>query len=897
MNTPSILRCGSILATVLWMAFASLLTLQAQDSASYLQTFDGFADGTTDLEDDSEMSSSTDTAMVVEGALQLTDDAVRSTSAGFFTPSLGDVAKSGWTATFDYLLFDAEGGNPPADGFSFNWGLIEPGSSGSEEGFGTGLSVEFDTWNNGEGEAGHNIAVDGADIDDGFLEDDPLVDDEFHRVQISWVAMGEDNGAISVLVDGEALFQDFETPDLFPEGDWIFAFAARTGGATETLLIDNLSINAPPPAVYSQDFNGLDDGDTDLEDGTTIESTPADVASVQGNALRITDDATVSTAAGFFIPGLGEQQNVGFSADFNFSLFDEEGDNPPADGFSFNFGAIEPGTSGSEEGFGTGLSVEFDTWNNGEGEAGFNVAVDNVDVPDGFVPAADAPPAAMAALAGDGQFHAARVEYHFLDEEGSITFSIDGEPIFDNIPVPDFVPLEDFNFAFAARTGGATETLLIDDLIISAPPAPAPPGDDPKIETVGTLNFGAVSGTATATLTVMNVGESKDLVVESGALSGDDAAAYSLVTALPVTIPPGGSADLEVSVTAPNEPGNLNAVLTLQNNDARERAQMWGVALLASPSVAGQDYTQDFDGFDDEETDLGDDSIIEDNNGTARVVDGALTLTEDGTGGSQASFKTPVLGDYSGGFTATFDLAIFAEVGQNPADGLSFSWGDIPEVGTAGEEGYNQGLTVSFDTWNNGGESADTGVGLDIKLDGSLVEPEDGFLREDFFENDDGFFENQFLTLDGEFRPVVISWEPGGEGGFVSVSIGEETFFDKLPLPEFVPLPSFRVAFGARTGGAHETVRIDNLFIGSGGPPTQLGLRFTDIVFDSTTRNCTITWASRPGRLYIIDAGGDFQNWEELQDGFESEGDSTSFTEEGIPADTQERYYRVRLEE
>ena len=747
--------------------------------ACYRQDFDGFDDETTDLEDDSVMFSTTDTAFVVDNALQLTDDAVGSTNAGFITPSLGDPATLGWKATFDMLLFDEEGGNPPADGVSFNWGLIEDGASGSEEGYGTGLSVEFDTWNNGAGEAGHNVAVEGVDAPDGYIPEVPLVDGEFHRYEITWLRNGEDSGTITVLRDGEPLFEDIETPDLIPEEDWTFAYAARTGGATETVLIDNLIIYAPPPMVYEQDFNGFDNGTTDLADGSTLQSTPAGVNSVQDNALRLTDDATGSTSAAYYIPSLGDTQVKGFSADFNFMLFDAEGGNPPADGFSFNFGAINPGDAGSEEGFGTGLSIEFDTWNNTDGEAGFNVAVDNVDVEGGFVN--------MPSVPVDGQFHKARIEYNYIDEEGTISLLIDGETIFDNLAVPGFEPTGALNYAFAGRTGGATETVLIDDLLISAPPAPPRPGDDPLIDSVGTLNFGAVVGSGSEMLTVNNLGATKDLIIESSEITGADAAAFSLATALPVTIPPGGSTDLQIDVTVPAEPGTLEAQITLTNNDARERAREWPVNLIAAASVPGRDYAQNFDGFDDDTTDLGDGSVISSNDDVARVIDDSLTLTQDEQGSSSAAFKTPVMGDLSGGWTATFDLAMFAGIGQNPADGFSFNFGEIPEDpnNREGEEGWTSALVVSFDTWDNGGEGADTGVGLDIKVGGVVVEPDDGLLREDFFENDDGFYENAFLIMDGEFRPVVITWEPGGAGGFISVSIDGVQHFDRLELPEF----------------------------------------------------------------------------------------------------------------
>lgn len=864
--------------------------------ASYRQNFDGFEDGTMDLEDGSEMTSNNDTAFVDKGVLQLTDDAVGGTNAGFFIPSLGGPATQAWQASFDVLIFDAEGGNLPADGFSFNWGPIEPGSSGSEEGFGSGLSVEFDTWDNGGGENGLSIGVDNADIPGGNSAELPLVDNEFHRVVVTWVRSGEESGTITWLIDGEPIFEDLETPGLIPEEEWTFAFAARTGGATETVLIDNLEIISPPPTTYEQDFNAFDDGDTDLADGSTLQSTPAGVASVQGMALRLTDDATVSTSSAYFIPSLGAQQTESFSADFVFSLFDAEGGNAPADGFSFNFGAITPGaTNGSEEGFGTGLSIEFDTWNSaaaGEpAENGFNVAVDGVDVADGFNP---------MPVPVDGEFHRARIEYTNIDDDGTMTLLIDGSPIFENLNVPGFVPTADFIYAFASRTGGATETLLIDDLIISAPAAAAPPGDDPLISTRSTVNFGGVigNGTGSATLTVSNLGASKELTIESAALTGAGAAAYKLLTALPLTIAPGATADLQLEVTVPNTAGNVEAVLALTNNDARDRARIWFVDLIAAVSVPGRTYLQNFDSFDDGETDLGDGSIINDNNGTAGVRDGTLILTEDGTGDASASYKTPVMGDLSGGWSATFDLAVFAELGQNPADGFSFNYGPIPDAGEAGEDGWGSGLTVSFDTWNNDGEGAETGVGLDIIVDGVIVEPEGGFLREDFFENDDGFFENQFLTLDGEFRPVVISWVPGGEGGMLTVSIDGTAHFEDFALPEFIPLPSFRFAWGARTGGATETLQLDNIVLGPGGPRTGGGgLQFSDVSFNPTTRSASITWKSTPGATYLIEADDNLQpDWDELEDGFESQGEETTFTEEDIPGETTERYYRVKQE-
>lgn len=57
----------------------------------------------------------------------------------------------------------------------------------------------------------------------------------------------------------------------------------------------------------------------------------------------------------------------------------------------------------------------------------------------------------------------------------------------------------------------------------------------------------------------------------------------------------------------------------------------------------------------------------------------------------------------------------------------------------------------------------------------------------------------------------------------------------------------------------------------------------------------TVTWNSRRGRVYGVYSTTNLQNgeWEELDDGIESEGDSTSFRDEGIPLTDKKRFYRV----
>ena len=164
-------------------------------------------------------------------------------------------------------------------------------------------------------------------------------------------------------------------------------------------------------------------------------------------------------------------------------------------------------------------------------------------------------------------------------------------------------------------------------------------------------------------------------------------------------------------------------------------------------------YTQTFNGYADGTTDLGDGSVIVTNDAFAAGVYGEqLELTRDDVNSQKAAFGTPALG-LSGEFAVAFDYSIFdAEGGNPPADGFSFNFGPITdaELLDGSEEGYGKGLSVQFDTWNNGGEGADTGIGLDIAVDGTQV----ASIRD-----------ANFHQVDGTQKHVEIIFEEAVVGG------------------------------------------------------------------------------------------------------------------------------------
>src|SRR4051812_18273881 len=104
--------------------------------------------------------------------------------------------------------------------------------------------------------------------------------------------------------------------------------------------------------------------------------------------------------------------------------------------------------------------------------------------------------------------------------------------------------------------------------------------------------------------------------------------------------------------------------------------------------------------------------------GTA-YVDGAVLRLTDAFGGEQGSMILDDLdnGAQITGFTANFKLLIGGG-SIPPADGFSFNFAnDLPDDGF-GEEGAGTGLTVSFDTFDNGGAEAPA---IEIKKGGQII--------------------------------------------------------------------------------------------------------------------------------------------------------------------------------
>jgi hypothetical protein len=218
-------------------------------------------------------------------------------------------------------------------------------------------------------------------------------------------------------------------------------------------------------AVYLQTFS-VPDGTRggNLGDGSSINGGNASgyFAAVRGGNLELTNAANDSTVSSFIIPALANS-SLGFTVSFDLTLADTAGGPPPADGFSFTYGNTFNSTSiFGEEGPGGTNSISWivDTWDNGSGDQGIRTKVNGTnDLVINLAPLVD------------GQTSAGTVVFSWNPTDG-MSMIVDGTPFFTNRAITGFTPGDDYVFGFGARTGGATETVWIDNLNITSVPEP-----------------------------------------------------------------------------------------------------------------------------------------------------------------------------------------------------------------------------------------------------------------------------------------------------------------------------------------------------------------------------------------------------------------------------------------
>jgi hypothetical protein len=538
------------------------------------------------------------------------------------------------------------------------------------------------------------------------------------------------------------------------------------------------------------------------------------------------------------------------------------GSNPPADGYSFCFGADLPNASWGEEGAGTGLTVAFDTYVNAEtGETNRHV-----DVKYGGVVVAHT---GFDVSSGT----------NFIDMtitvcgNGRVSVLYGTQTVIDRAPT-GYVPVAG-RFGFGARTGGAYDNHWIDDLVIdTSDPLAVAITNQPASRVVnegqaatftvgvnglcynsiqwfsnGVVIPGAESlsySTPPATLAMNGAVYRAEITDSTGTVVSDNAT----LTVVPAPVVVGASTRLNpngvfvffnknVSGTTALNTGNyqiLSGGITVTgavfNSFVATNGERSVVLLQTTPAfVHGQTYTLRVTAVQDDDsnvilpnpTDINfthaagtycydfNSGLPAGNTvyGNARVDSsggiynsGALKVTDAALSQSGA-FRTSELipGHSVARIRASYMMRADTPQTGNPADGHSLNIANDLPAGTyaVAEEGQGTGLSVSFDNWDSG--APDNAPAIEIKWNGQIVPGGHRSIPKHNYP---------------AYIPVVLNVDPDGT---VDLEMHGTNVFSNLPTP-FQPIMGARLGLGGRTGGAFQSHWFDDLCVSifNGGP-------------------------------------------------------------------------------
>lgn len=229
--------------------------------------------------------------------------------------------------------------------------------------------------------------------------------------------------------------------------------------------------------------------------------------------------------------------------------------------------------------------------------------------------------------------------------------------------------------------------------------------------------------------------------------------------------------------------------------------------------------------------------------GTAAVNanTGILELNPN-VGSQQCAFLVTDLapGRLVRGFTARFQ-ARMVPGSPTPGDGFSFNWApNLPNGPYAtGEEGAGTGLTVAFDTFDNGPGEAPA---IEVKWNSNVVAHYACPLN--------------FLVT-GDFVDVRIDLYADGT---LDLSYNSQNVYSRLSVNGYTPLMGARFGFGSRTGAAWETHDIDDLglelFIDSTN-----GVPVITSITKQPPSTMVIAGTGPPAGNVALQASADLRNW------------------------------------
>ncbi len=420
------------------------------------------------------------------------------------------------------------------------------------------------------------------------------------------------------------------------------------------------------------------------------------------------------------------------------------------------------------------------------------------------------------------------------------------------------------SFSFSTKWGG-NQGYDIDSVNASIAEAPVI-ADDPNITVAIENPFAGIELTSNpdpvkVMVTVTNDGATQDLIVaDSSAITGAHAANFSILTALPFTIPAGESQDIELQFDDAGTTGTFDSILAIDSNDGSNPITSLPLQVRV-PRPAGSNLIDNGD-FETDPTTFVQWELVGEPMLTAGIAPGSSKAAS-----LDAGQRLLQRVDAESEWYMDFYFQLLETSGR--AFNLVFN--------APGSE-VNiriQGSIEDGSAWNTFTDDDMWGDALDLP----------GVLAEERY-----FMRVVGRGWNGESPSYDILFsEPGGVT-LVHRLEGITRFRNGVPT---APIQSFR--FTSEWGNVPGYIVDDVRFI-NGTPPPDFPFEITGYEHNNITNESNISWSAVPGTYFEVETSIDLESWTPQLTAIEANADPSMDTVAMVPgsADGRQQFLRIR---
>lgn len=404
----------------------------------------------------------------------------------------------------------------------------------------------------------------------------------------------------------------------------------------------------------------------------------------------------------------------------------------------------------------------------------------------------------------------------------------------------------------------AFEVVTRDTVIVLDDPNLAVSQSNPFAD--ATLNTG--DSPITIDLAVENTGTTNTLTVaDTTAITGDDAASYSIVTPLPFDLAPGASGVLQIQLDPSGDPRISSAVLDLVSNDSSTP----DLSIPLGTRIFSANGSQLLNGDFEADPSLPINWITSGNTTLAEGI--APGSTTSASLAPLANLRQTVVGEANWYLDCFFQAPdtterAFNVLVSNPSGQINLRY-----------QGTSAGADQTWNLFDNATLNDSWGEAIALPA----VQPGATYFLRIVGKGWDGISPTYDIHLSAPNSTAIAGTATDLNRYQVAIPTGAPTL----------------IRFSAEFGNAPGFILDDVAFI-NGTPPPTGDPEILGMVHDPAAQTTTLTLATQIGVSYSVEASSDLFNWAEIDD-FTAAGPSETFVENNVTS--AKRFYRFLVVE